>query len=294
MSEVEGRSEARSEAAAENHAVERRCEMVRENGERCRGTPALGQTFCHAHRRYRETMNGLVATIPLMEDQAAVTFIRSQTVRALALGSIPPANGRAMLEGCRDAERRLDRRLEVQKAGLRYAALAERIGAEKLDGLMGRFVERMEQSAGAGVQGAERASAADEAKTTENPRAAWDALMRQIDEGEEEYREKLRKKREDARRAAMREESGEAGIREQGSGIGEETGSQETGVSERAPEPEAVMHQSVFPKVKEDWDRALARTEGKIAEMVTPREGESWYEVVARKQRQEEAIAKAV
>lgn len=242
-----------------DHAVERRCAMVRENGARCGGTPALGETFCHAHRRYRETMNGLVMTIPLMEDQASITFIRSQTVRALAQGSIPPANGRAMLAGCRDAERRLDRPLEVQKVALRYAALAEKVGVEKARALLAEFVEMQET-----VSSEQRSVNREQRSVSSEPQVASGQQL------------------------------GKTGIGEQGSGIGEETGSQETGVSELAPEPEAVMHRSVFPAVKGDWDRALERTEGKITEMVAPREGESWYDFLAKKKEREAAIAAAV
>lgn len=342
MEEQSGREEAQS------HVVGRRCEVVRENGEPCRGIPAVGETRCHAHARYREASGLMALTIPLLDDEASITFVRSQTVRAMALGSIPPANGRVMLEGCRDAERRLDRRVATQNAALRYAALAERMGAEKLDGLMGRFVERMEEGAGATVQGAGTASAADEPKAAENPRAWWDELMRGIDEGAEKYRQEFKRmEEEDARRAVIRAEWDrkealrKAGMSDelpaasgqqpensdQGSGIGDQkpaisepaaaeaaagptlspengdnhpvaptTGASGAPDKGGAPgtEPEAVMHRSVFPGVKEQWDRALVRTEGKVTEMVAPKEGESWYDFLERKKDREAAIAAAV
>src|SRR6202167_5330403 len=36
----------------------RQCRHVKENGFRCRSTPAAGEEFCHQHRRYRRTCEG--------------------------------------------------------------------------------------------------------------------------------------------------------------------------------------------------------------------------------------------
>lgn len=321
MSETEEQN-----GSEQGHVVGRRCEAVRENGERCRGIPALGETHCHAHARYREANARIALTIPLMDDEASIAFVRSQTVRAMALGSIPPANGRVMLEGCRDAERRLDRRVAMQNAALRYAALAERMGAEKLDGLVGRFVERQETGVGGKETGAgsqETGERSEEA--AENPRAWWDELMQRISESAERYGQELKEmNEEDARRAAIRAEwdrkeaMRRAGIGdEQPAASGEEPegGDQGSGIRDQKPaisdqgsvsseqpatgepatvEEEPVMHQSVFPGVKEQWDRALVRTEGKITEMVSPRAGESWYDFLERKKDRDAAIAAAV
>ena len=327
----------------QNHAVDRRCEVVLENGRPCRGTPALDETRCHAHRRFRDAAAWTVVTIPLMEDEASITFVRSQTVRALAQGSIPPANGRVMLEGCRDAERLMHRRLAVRNTAMRYAALAEKLGTDKLDRLMRRFVEQ-EQGAAAGIEAEESAPPADDPKAAENPRAAWDELMRSIDHEAEIYRQRFRQmKEDDARKAAMRAEwerkeaLRKAGIADEqptpavplpeptdrGSAIGDPPALSPTAGDRRptapaaaapadsgqggapaavgiphnsgAPEePEPAMHQSVFPGVREEWDRALLRTGAKVTEMVAPAEGESWYTFLERKKERDAAIAAAV
>jgi len=232
-----------------SHAVERRCATVREDGEPCRGTPALGETYCHAHARYRDAARSTIITVPLMEDEAAIAFVRSQTVRALAQGSIPPANANVMLRGCRDAERRLDRRLDVQRVALRYAALAAKIGVETARSLMGEFLQGSELRAQSTV-GGERSAVGDQ--RSESGRAEVNAEV----------------------------------ISDQRSVISE---------GETAPEEaEVVMHQSVFPEVKEEWDRALARTEAKIGEMVYPRPRESWHQMMERKKAREAAMAAAV
>jgi hypothetical protein len=38
-----------------------------------------------------------------MEDEASIQLVISQTVRAMAIGALPPANGRVILAGCREA-----------------------------------------------------------------------------------------------------------------------------------------------------------------------------------------------
>lgn len=248
--------------AETNHVVERRCEAVRENGEPCRGIPALGQTHCHAHARYRSTLNGVLVVVPLMEDEASVTFVRSQTVRALSQGSIPPANGQAMLLGCRDAERRLerelDRRLEVQRLALRYAALAEKMGEEKLERHLDRFMERLAER----VIRDQRSTNSQDERSAVSEQRTDDSDQRSVSSDEK----------------SVSSEEGPAGSE----------------AAARSEEPEPVMHRSVFPNVKEQWDQALERTEGKILEVVAPKEGESWHEFMPRKKMGEAAIAAAV
>lgn len=126
-----------------SHIVVRQCEVVLENGDPCRGIPALGQTCCHAHRRFRQAGGQSTLLVPLLNDQASITFVISQTVRAMALGTIPPANGRVMLAGCRQALQSLDRRLEQQKIALRYSALAAKIGEQKLQSHMAEFMDEV-------------------------------------------------------------------------------------------------------------------------------------------------------
>ncbi|HTW47287.1 MAG TPA: hypothetical protein VMD92_05020 [Acidobacteriaceae bacterium] len=325
-----------------NRAVDRRCEAVRENGEPCRGTPALGETFCHAHARYRSTLNGMLIVVPLMEDEASVTFVRSQTVRALSQGSIPPANGQAMLRGCRDADRRLDQQLEVQKVALRYAALAEKLGAEQMERHLDRFMERLQgklpatgcQRSGNSDQstvisesersafGEQRSENSDqtggdrgqETEVSENPVNSDQGTV--ISEGERSAVGDQRSENSDQRSGSSSGEQAASGVRDEWDALWEQveqrrqaekrggakgaasrevpTLSPTTGDKGGAPEPEPVMHRSVFPNVKEQWDQALQRGEGKVAEVVAPREGESWHDFVPRKEARDAAIAAAV
>jgi hypothetical protein len=110
----------------------RQCRQVKENGFRCKCIPAAGETFCHQHRRFRVTHGGREIEVPLMEDAASIRLVISQTVRTMGRGDIPPANGRAMIAGCREALALLQyelakARLEEKRAERleRAAALAE-------------------------------------------------------------------------------------------------------------------------------------------------------------------------
>jgi hypothetical protein len=116
--------------AAEEPDV-RQCRQVKENGFRCRNTPAAGETFCHHHRRYRGTRTDGGIEVPLMEDPASIRLVISQTVRAMGRGDIPPANGRAMIAGCRVALDLLDHELAKARLEERRADRLERAAAAR-------------------------------------------------------------------------------------------------------------------------------------------------------------------
>src|SRR5690348_902741 len=80
----------------------RRCRMILESGVRCGNWDVRGQGLCVRHGRWQMTERGRV-TVPLMEDEASIQLVISQTVRAMAIGALPPANGRVILAGCREA-----------------------------------------------------------------------------------------------------------------------------------------------------------------------------------------------
>ena len=80
-----------------------RCTHLYESGARCNGTTESGTQFCHPHQRFRDADPLYPIQVPLLEDASAIRFVVSQTIRQLAMGAIPPANGRAMLYGCRMA-----------------------------------------------------------------------------------------------------------------------------------------------------------------------------------------------
>jgi hypothetical protein len=96
--DVEGR-ESNPGGAAPEH---RRCRMILESGVRCGNWDVRGQGLCVRHGRWQMTERGRV-TVPLMEDEASIQLVISQTVRAMAIGALPPANGRVILAGCREA-----------------------------------------------------------------------------------------------------------------------------------------------------------------------------------------------
>lgn len=96
---VEVSAERNLGGAAPEH---RRCRMILESGVRCGNWDVRGQGLCVRHGRWQMTERGRV-TVPLMEDEASIQLVISQTVRAMAIGALPPANGRVILAGCREA-----------------------------------------------------------------------------------------------------------------------------------------------------------------------------------------------
>lgn len=103
------------------------CAHLHESGERCNGTTATGKRLCHTHEGYSAADPLYPIQVPLLEDPSSIRFVLSQAVRQLALGAIPPANGRAILYGCRmafdllkyeQAERRLQAQMEKKIAVL--------------------------------------------------------------------------------------------------------------------------------------------------------------------------------
>jgi hypothetical protein len=81
----------------------RRCVHLHGSGERCKGTAKTGEKFCHPHQRYADADPMYPIKVPLLEDPDSIRFVASQAVRALATGTIPAANARSMLSGCRMA-----------------------------------------------------------------------------------------------------------------------------------------------------------------------------------------------
>lgn len=233
-----------SETNGQSHAVDRQCTTVRENGERCRGIPARGETLCHAHSRFRESAVRMTTLVPLLDDEASVLLVLSQTVRGLGQGMMPPANGRAMLAGCRYAQQILDRRLAVQKAALQYAALASKIGKETLKGLVAEFLEGL---AGAGVGGFENGEAAGigDEKISEPTISDPQSVSREAGSAVQVEKEAV------------------------------------AAVAEKEPDGRRA---SIFPGAGKAWDEAMVRTEGEFGRMVIRQEGEEdWQGAIQRR-----------
>lgn len=107
----------------------RRCEVVKENGYRCRRVPAEGETYCHCHRRYRLSGMNTHIDVPLLEDPASIRLTLTQAVRAMARGDLPPANARAIIAGCRQAQSLLDYELRKARLEEKTAERLERAAA---------------------------------------------------------------------------------------------------------------------------------------------------------------------
>jgi hypothetical protein len=224
----------------------RQCVHLHGSGERCKGTPKTGEKFCHAHQRFAETDPMYPVKVPLLEDPDSIRFVSSQTVRALAMGTIPPANARSMLYGChmafdllqfefaREKFRARERREEEARAartamlGPGPAAAPEVIGPQPVAPLEPTVVE--ECAAESGTE-----------EFVESPICQSQALM------------------EHPKEADDAEPNGE-------------------------PEPAAGLPSAArivprFPDLREQWDTGLARAErtaGRNLQRKDDESGESW------------------
>jgi hypothetical protein len=105
----------------------RRCEHTLTGGSRCRRWADRDAKMCHAHRIYAESYGLPRIEVPLLEDEASILHVLSQTAQALARAAMPPANGLAVIGACRMATRVLD--LQLRKA--KFAASQKQAGPEK-------------------------------------------------------------------------------------------------------------------------------------------------------------------
>ena len=69
----------------------RRCEHTLTGGTRCRRWADREERLCHAHRMYAETWGRSRVDVPLLEDEASILYVLSQTAQALARAAMPPA-----------------------------------------------------------------------------------------------------------------------------------------------------------------------------------------------------------
>lgn len=95
--------------------AERRCRYTKANGELCRDWAVRGRECCHRHDRFLHAPAGRPIDVPLLENEASVILLLSETLRSLAWGTIPVSNGRTMIDGCRLAHTIHAKRLETAK-----------------------------------------------------------------------------------------------------------------------------------------------------------------------------------
>jgi hypothetical protein len=100
----------------------RQCGHVHVSGEPCGGWAMTGEKFCAKHHAWAGTDPMYPVKVPLLEDPDSIRLVISQTVRALAVGTLPSANGRAMLAGCRMAMALLVHELAAEKWRARGAS----------------------------------------------------------------------------------------------------------------------------------------------------------------------------
>jgi len=89
----------------------RRCQYTKADGKGCRDWAIRGQELCYRHGVFLRASRGI--DVPLLEDEASIVLVLSQTLRAVALGTIALKSGSLLLEGCRLAH---TMHMEKQKA----------------------------------------------------------------------------------------------------------------------------------------------------------------------------------
>ena len=102
---------------------DRQCQFTKSNGFRCEDWALRGHQHCFRHHQYLAARPDIPIDVPLLEDEDALISLLSQTLRALAQGTIPTANGRAILAGCRIMQNILTRRLAQAKFHVKLTRL---------------------------------------------------------------------------------------------------------------------------------------------------------------------------
>jgi hypothetical protein len=95
--------------------AEHQCRHTKTDGQPCRNWVVRGQDFCHKHDLFLRARPERPIDVPLLEDEDSIVLLLSETLRALAWGAIPVANGRALLDGCRLAHAIHSKKLETAK-----------------------------------------------------------------------------------------------------------------------------------------------------------------------------------
>jgi hypothetical protein len=114
--------------------ADRQCQFTRSNGFRCRDWALRGHQHCFRHHQYLHSRPENPIDVPLLEDEDSLASLLSQTLRALAWGTIPANNGRAILAGCRIMQGILTHRLAMGKFHVKLLRLGmPEAAAELLD-----------------------------------------------------------------------------------------------------------------------------------------------------------------
>jgi hypothetical protein len=103
--------------------ADRQCQFTKSDGFRCRDWALRGHQHCFRHHQYLHSRPENPIDVPLLEDEDSLASLLSQTLRALAWGTLPAANGRAILAGCRIMQGILTHRLDTAKFHVRLNRL---------------------------------------------------------------------------------------------------------------------------------------------------------------------------
>jgi hypothetical protein len=90
---------------------QRRCQYIKADGHGCRDWAVRGQQLCYRHGVFVHSGRGI--DVPLLEDESSIVLVLSETLRAVALGTVPVKTGALLLDGCRLAH---TMQMEKQKA----------------------------------------------------------------------------------------------------------------------------------------------------------------------------------
>ena len=94
----EGEQSNRGGAAPEHRC----CQYIKADGKQCRDWAVRSQEFCYRHGVFLHAGRGI--DVPLLEDEASIVLVLSETLRALSHGTIALKNASLLLEGCRLAQ----------------------------------------------------------------------------------------------------------------------------------------------------------------------------------------------
>jgi hypothetical protein len=113
---------------------QRRCQYIKADGKGCRDWAVRGQTLCYRHGVFIHSGRGI--DVPLLEDEASIVLVLSETLRAVALGTIPLKTGSLLLEGCRLAhtvQMEKQKAANLERSRKRSEAREEEIREESLE-----------------------------------------------------------------------------------------------------------------------------------------------------------------
>jgi hypothetical protein len=105
---------------------QRRCQYIKADGHGCRDWAVRGQKLCYRHGVFVHSGRGI--DVPLLEDESSIVLVLSETLRAVALGTIPLKSGSLLLDGCRLAH---TMQMEKQKAANLERSLRRREAREE-------------------------------------------------------------------------------------------------------------------------------------------------------------------